>query len=394
MDIETGLISKKRIVSIDMLRGLIMLIMAIDHIRDMFLLGQPDPTDLATTTSLLFFTRWITHFCAPIFVFLSGISANLAGQRRSKGALSAFLIKRGMSLVIIEFVLVSFAITLDPLYHLLIFQVIWAIGASMVLLGLLVWLPLPVIGLIGLLIFFGHNIPDIVSVGPVIVKSFEWKLLVSSTGFQMIWPISPGRNLLLVYALLPWTGVMLLGYVAGSLYRKAADAAVRQTTLLQAGLLLLVLFFTLRALNLYGDPAPWSFQKTSYLSIVSFLNVTKYPCSLIYLCMTLFPALLFLSCTEALRNRFSAFLIVYGKVPLFYYLCHWYLIRLLTVINYTAGGVQLSRLAGHPGPPPGYGYSLGAIYLIWIFVITLLYFPCRWYGRYKSTHSDWWLSYL
>ena len=383
---------KNRIASIDILRGLIMLIMALDHVRDYCHLGQPDPTNLAITTPFLFFTRWITHFCAPIFLFLSGISAYLAGTRRSKSQLCRFLITRGLWLLVVEFVFINFAQTLDPLHHAIIFQVIWAIGGSMILLGVLIWAPLPVIGIVGALIFFGHNLIDVIDVGPL-GKTIAWNLLVSSNGFGDFFPVGGGRFLLIAYALLPWSGVMLIGYVFGSLYQSSVDAVKRRKILLTGGLSLLVFFIVFRAFNLYGDPAKWSVQKNAALTIISFFNVTKYPCSLLYLCMTLGAALIILSLTEKINNKFTALLVVYGNVPLFYYICHWYLIRLINVITYPLQGFNLKQLTSFD-PPPAYGYSLAGVYVIWLIVIISLYYPCRWYGRYKKTHTQWWLSYL
>lgn len=390
---ETHPIVKHRIESIDIVRGLVMLIMAIDHTRDLFNLGHPEPTDLAVTTPILFFTRWITHFCAPTFVFLSGVSAYLAGTRRTKSQLSAFLIKRGLWLLVVEFVFVTFAITFDPGYHVLIFQVIWAIGGSMILLGLLVWAPLPVIGLIGALIFFGHNILDLVNVG-AIGKTLPWRMLLSAGGFNSVWPIGNNRILLIAYALLPWTGVMLLGYVFGWLYKKEVGGVKRRKTLLYTGLSLLALFFIFRYFNIYGDPAPWSPQKTTALSIISFFNVTKYPCSLIYLSMTLGTSITLLALTERVQNKFTSLLMVYGNVPFFYYMCHWYLLRIFCIATVLIQGFSLSQFSNPDTTPLNYGYPLWGVYIVWLIVITILYFPCRWYGKYKKTHTQWWLSYL
>ncbi|MES2426220.1 MAG: heparan-alpha-glucosaminide N-acetyltransferase domain-containing protein [Bacteroidota bacterium] len=384
---------KQRIESIDILRGLVMLIMAIDHTRDFLHMGHPEPTNLAITTPILFFTRWITHFCAPIFVFLSGVSAYLAGTRRTKSQFSAFLIKRGLWLLVVEFVFITFAITADPGYHMIIFQVIWAIGGSMILLGLLIWLPLPVIGLIGLIIFFGHNILDLVNVGDI-GKTLPWKLLLSANGFNSITPIGGGRNLLIAYALLPWTGVMLIGYVFGSLYSNVYNAAKRRRVLLQAGLFLLVLFVVLRTFNIYGDPAPWSVQKTTALSIISFFNVTKYPCSLVYLSMTLSVALITLSQLEGVKNKFTRIVIVYGNVPLFYYVCHWYLLMTINIVVFFAQGFKPEDMKNINAIPPTFGFPLWGVYLTWLLLITILYLPCRWYSQYKRTHTQWWLSYL
>ncbi len=390
---------KHRIESIDILRGLVMVIMAIDHIRDFFHYGHPEPTDLAITTPILFFTRWMTHFCAPTFVFLSGASAYLAGTRRSKNQFSAFLIKRGLWLLAVELILITFAITLNPLYNVLIFQVIWAIGASMILLGLLIWAraSLPVIGVIGAIIFFGHNLLDLEKIS-VINNTFLGKLLLSGAGFGGYWPLGTKHGLLLAYALLPWTGVMLIGYVFGSLYKSSFDAVKRRKILLYSGLFLLTMFLLLRFFNVYGDPNPWSVQKTTTLSIISFFNVTKYPCSLLYLGMTVGAAMVLLALIENIKNKSTSILIVYGNVPFFYYLCHWYLIKIFLVIGFFAEGFKTSQIVDPKDPllfqPPAFGVNLFGIYLIWILVIVILYFPCRWYSKYKKTHHQWWLSYV
>jgi uncharacterized membrane protein len=390
---------KHRIESIDILRGLVMVIMAIDHIRDFFHYGHPEPTDLAITTPILFFTRWMTHFCAPAFVFLSGASAYLAGTRRSKSQFSAFLIKRGLWLLAVELILVTFAITLNPIYSVWILQVIWAIGASMILLGLLIWLraSLPIIGVIGAIIFFGHNLLDLEKIH-AINDTLVGKLLLSGAGFGGYWPLDPKHGLLIAYALLPWTGVMLIGYVFGSLYKSSVDAVKRRKTLLYSGLFLLTMFILLRFFNIYGDPNPWSVQKTTALSIISFFNVTKYPCSLLYLCMTVGTSMVLLALIENVKNKFTSILIVYGNVPFFYYLCHWYLIKTILVISFFATGFKTSQIVDPKYPllfqPPKFGVNLFGVYMIWILVIVILYFPCRWYSKYKKTHHQWWLSYI
>ena len=387
---------KQRIASIDMLRGAVMLIMALDHSRDFFHYGHPNPADLTVTTPLLFFTRWITHFCAPAFVFLSGISAYIAGTRRTKKELSLFLIKRGLWLIVVELVLITFAITLNPGYNVLILQVLWAIGGSMVLLGLLVWLPLPVIGIIGAVIFFGHNIPGLEKASAV-NDTLAGKLLLS--GHQRdYWQLDTDHKLNIAYALLPWTGVMIIGYVFGSLYQRSFDAVRRKKTLLYSGLGLLVLFLVFRYFNIYGDPSPWSVQKSTALSIISFFNVSKYPCSLLYLCMTLGVSLVILSCTEKISNKFAAMLIIYGNVPFFYYLCHWYWIKLLNIVAFYAAGYNNSQVVNpnhrNRFQPDDFGYSLFWVYVVWLVVAVALYIPCRWYFNYKRTHTNWWLSYL
>jgi uncharacterized membrane protein len=391
---------KYRIASIDILRGAVMLIMALDHVRDFFHYGHPEPNELAITTPLLFFTRFITHFCAPAFVLLTGVSACLAGTRRTENQLSLFLIKRGLWLIMIELVVITFAITLNPFFSVIILQVIWAIGGSMVILGVLVGLRASwqLIGVIGLIIFFGHNIFDVVKV-PAVTDTFLGKLLLTtSRGPAGLWPLGNGYRLAMAYALLPWTGVMLIGYAFGSLYNKTFDVVRRRKILLYSGLSLIAFFLVFRYFNIYGDPWPWSVQKTTALNIISFLNVTKYPCSLLYLSITLGPALIILSVTEQIANKFTAILIVYGNVPFFYYLCHWYLIKALNIIVFYVSGFNNSQIVNphrrNYFQPDGFGFNLFGVYVVWLVVILLLYYPCRWYGKYKSTHHQWWLSYL
>lgn len=309
--------TKHRIGSIDVVRGAVMLIMAIDHVRDTLHKGHPTPTDLSVTTPILFFTRFITHFCAPTFVFLSGISARLAGMRRTPGEQSLFLLKRGLWLVIIECTVVTLGLTANPFYNLIILQVIWAIGGSMILLGLSIRLKATpaVIGIIGLLIFLGHNIFDIISPGAM-GKTTWWTLLLSGTGYDGVIPLNNSHFLNAPYALLPWTGVMFAGYAIGSIYAPSFDPQKRKKLLLYGGLILLALFLIFRTLNIYGDPAPWSVQRTKALTVISFFNTTKYPCSLLYLSMTLSITLIALSRLEGIKTRFTDVVKVYGNVPL------------------------------------------------------------------------------
>jgi uncharacterized membrane protein len=400
MPTSTAPTAKTRIASIDLLRGLVMLIMAIDHVRDNFLLGNPNPTDLSTTTPILFLTRWITHFCAPTFVFLSGISAFLASTRRSEKEMSSFLFKRGIWLILVEVIIVSRGIAIDPTFQVAIFQVIWAIGGSMILLGLLLRLKasLTVIGIIGGCLFFGHNLlHSIVPAG--IQASWYGKLFFFSQGPVEGDIFKVGRvYMVIAYALLPWTGVMLLGYVFGSVYKNGVDPAWRRKLLLYNGLGLLALFLLFRGFNLYGDPAPWSVQKTPVFTFLSFLNVTKYPCSLHYLSMTIGVALVVLACTEKAANRFTKICIVYGNVPFFYYVIHWYLIDVIHIILFFAMGYTSKQIVNPNShfvfAPYGWGFGLGGVYLIWLVVVVIMYWPCKWFGNYKRTHRQWWLSYL
>lgn len=372
-----------------------MLLMAIDHTRDFFHLGDPNPTNLATTTPILFFTRWITHFCAALFVFLSGVSINLAGGRRTPNQLSLFLLKRGLWLVVVEVVIITFAFNFDPGYHFIVLQVIWAIGVSMIIMALMVRLPLSLIAIIGGIIFFGHDILDHINLPQTGTANFLWRLFF--TAFGSVFPIDKTHVLLVLYAIVPWLGVMMVGYVFGSIYKSSFDAAKRRRILLTSGLILVGLFIVLRFFNIYGDPAPWSAQKTTAMSIVSFFDVSKYPPSLMYLCMTIGPGLLLLVLFEKVKNGLTNILVIYGAVPFFYYVLHFYLIRLLNIILFFAQGYTAKDIAPTQSfafEPKGFGVNLFWVYVVWFLVIAILYLPCRWYFKYKRTHRQWWLSYI
>jgi len=389
---------KKRISSIDILRGAIMLIMALDHVRDFFHHVSPtsDPTDMATTTPILFFTRWITHFCAPTFVFLSGVSAHLAGTRRTKAELSDFLIKRGLWLVFVEVAILTFAFSLNPFYNVFILQVLWAIGFSMILLGLVVRAPLAVIGVLGGLIFFCHDILDYVTFPKTGLTSSLDNLFLMARGSV----ISLGANRFAfdLYAIIPWTGVMFLGFVFGKLYTPSFDAQKRKKILRYTGFGVLALFLALRIINKYGDPNPWGVQRDGVYTFLSFLNVSKYPPSLLYSCMTIGTSLVILSFIENIQNKFTDILIIYGNVPFFYYVLHFYLIRTFDVILFFASGYHANQIITPNSPflfrPADMGFNLFGVYLVWLLVIVILYFPCRWFSKYKKTHHQWWLSYL
>ena len=386
---------RQRIRSIDILRGIVMIIMALDHVRDFFHSQAmiANPLDLKTTTSLLFFTRWITHFCAPVFVFLSGTSAYLSGRRKSKKALSLFLIKRGAWLVCVELIVITFALTFDPFYSLIVLQVIWAIGVSMIILGVLIWLPFPVLVFIGLLICFGHNLLDYPSFSPK-EKTSLWWLLIHSPFSP--YTLSKTHFVLVAYAFMPWTGVMICGYCFGHLFEGDAKQRVRSCT--YTGTVLIGLFIILRSINAYGDPVPWAVQRDGLFTFLSFINVTKYPPSLLYICLTLGPALLFLGIIEKVQNRFTDVVSLYGRVPFFYYVIHFYLIHTLCLIAFFLWGYTSADIANPASPflfrPPSFGFPLMVVYLIWLFVVIIVYPACRRYDRYKSTHKQWWLSYL
>jgi uncharacterized membrane protein len=389
--------TKYRVQSIDVLRGIVMIIMALDHVRDFFHNDAflHDPLDPATTTPILYFTRWITHFCAPTFVFLAGTSAYLIGTRKTKSQLSSFLIKRGAWLILIEAAVISLGITFNPFYNAIIFQVIWAIGISMVLLGLAVRLPYTVIFAIGALIVFGHNLLDYPEAARQHQVGFLWDLL--HDGRFDVYTYAPNRVLIIAYAFVPWTGIMFMGYAAGRLFEASVDPVKRQKILLTIGFGLVVLFIILRWINGYGNPLPWSTQHDGLATFLSFMNVHKYPPSLMYACITLGPALIVLALIENVQNRFTDFVKIYGRVPFFYYVIHFYLIHALSVVAFFASGYGKDDIISQTPflfRPPQFGFDLWVVYLVWIIVILLLYPLCKWYNKYKSTHSQWWLSYL
>ncbi|GAO41354.1 DUF1624 domain-containing protein [Flavihumibacter petaseus] len=391
--------SSQRYHAIDILRGLVMIIMALDHTRDFFHVTAltADPLDPATTTVPLYFTRWITHFCAPIFVFLSGLSAAIASRKRTPAEAGAFLLKRGFWLVLVELVIITLGITFNPFYNFVILQVIWAIGWSMIILGLLVRFAPKLILPVGLLLFLGHNILDFVTLPSEGSVSVLMRILLTASGTVL--PLNQTHFIGVFYAILPWTGIMLLGYCLAGLYSPDYDPAKRRRWLYRAGAIVIAAFVIIRGINVYGDPSRWQSFPHAYQSFLSFLNTTKYPPSLLYHCMTIGPGLVLLAFFEQHQNAFTRFGEVYGKVPFFYYVIHFYLIHVITVICFFATGHDASQIADPNSPflfrPIQYGFSLPVVYLVWMFIVLSLYYPCRWFGEYKRNHQGyWWLSYL
>ncbi|GAB3769601.1 DUF1624 domain-containing protein [Spirosoma horti] len=389
----------KRVNAIDIIRGLVMVIMALDHVRD--LLHTPaltqNPTDLATTTPAIFMTRWITHLCAPTFVFLSGTSAylSLRKQQATHGddkAARRFLLKRGLVLILLELTVVNFAFWFDIHFQSLMLQVIYAIGGSLVILSLLAKLPVKWVGIIGLVILFGHNTLQLVPAFTNPTAKVVWALLFRTEFF----PFSPHFVMLAGYPLVPWLGIMLVGFATGQLIERPIEQ--RKPLLMRIGLGALLLFVLLRVLNIYGDPAPWSTQKTGLFTVLSFINVTKYPPSLLYALLMLGLMLLFLSAVDGKDNAFTRWLTVYGKVPMFYYILHWYLVHLAMIGMSLLQGYSLADLPTGPlnfGRPANAGVSLGGVYLVWLGLVLLLYPLCKWYGKYKTAHPEiGWLRYI
>jgi uncharacterized membrane protein len=380
-----------RLTAIDTLRGMVMILMALDHVRDFFGLPGISPTNLAQTTVPLFLTRWVTHICAPTFFLLTGTGAFLALRSKSVAGLSRFLLTRGVWLIVLELTFIrclGYQFNFD--YHVTLLVVIWALGWAMVVLSALVWLPVAAVLAFGVALIAGHNLLDGVrSTNPL------WVIL-HSQGFVVN---RPGFVVFVAYPLIPWIGVTAVGYALGSVYRW--DAQRRQATLLKIGLALTAGFLVLRLINMYGDPAPWTHQATPALTVVSFLNVTKYPPSLLFLLMTLGPALVLLRALNRGTPPLLRPALVFGRVPLFYFVLHLTLIHLLAVILcYVQNGAvhwmfESPNLGAYPfTPPPGWGVSLPVTYLIWVVVVVLLYPVCAWFARVRQRSGAWWLSYL
>ncbi|MEZ4809931.1 MAG: heparan-alpha-glucosaminide N-acetyltransferase domain-containing protein [Allomuricauda sp.] len=385
-----------RIKSIDMLRGLVMVIMALDHVRDYFHADAYlfDPTDMARTNVALFWTRFVTHFCAPVFVFLAGTSAFFVGQRRDKKSLSIWLLKRGVWLVIAELTIIKLAWMFKLDYSTILLQVIWALGISMIFLAGFIHMPKKLMVGLCLLVVFGHNLLDPIAPTDSVASGF-WSFLhvfnvVGMGGFKVF----------VGYPLIPWIFVMPLGYYFGELYKPSYDAKLRVKRLFQIGLGMTLLFFVLRTINVYGDPYTWSPQNSLGMTIASFFNITKYPPSLLYLLITLGPSLIFLALVENWQNKWTEKLVVIGKVPMFFYIVHIYVIHFFAVLATLFTGFGFSDMVIDlwvtlQPQLQGYGFGLWIVYLIWILLTIGLYPVCNWYNDYKTRHREkWWLSYL
>lgn len=387
-----------RIESIDILRGLVMVIMALDHVRDYFHLNAfvSDPMNLETTTPMLFFTRFITHYCAPVFIFLAGTSAFLYGQKRSKKQLSTFLITRGIWLILVEIFINNFLWWFDPSFGFINLQVIWAIGMCMILLGILLHLPKWMLVTLGLLLVFGHNALDGYTYTGQSFGEVIWYILHQMNGF----PIGENRMVWFSYPIMPWLGVIILGYCFGTWYKRDFDTQLRSKYLLYLGIGSIALFFIIRGLNVYGDIMPWAIQKDTTTTIMSFFKVSKYPPSLSFLLITLGPSFLFLRGIENVKNKLTNFLLVYGRVPFFYYVIHIFVIHFTALMGLIITGgnwrnMIITNDVFREGKLAGYGYSLWVVYLVWIGIVLVLYPICKRYMDYKANNKGkWWLSYL
>lgn len=392
-------LKQNRIESIDILRGIVMILMCLDHTRDYFhdLGAAGNPLNPETTTLALFFTRYITHFCAPIFVFLSGTSIFLQAQRKSKKELSVFLFKRGLWLIFLELILNNFLWQFDVTYSGVVFQVIWAIGASMTLMAALIFLHRHLLLIIGLLIVLGHNLLDKITVDGKGISDLAWMLFHQPGGFQL----DADRWIYIGYPMLPWMGIMILGYCIGQIYTKDFNSTARNKLLMGIGFSSLGLFMVLRSLDWYGDPQfSFEIQDTFFKNMVSFINITKYPPSLHYSLVTIGVALISLAFIEKIQNKITNFLLVFGRVPLMFYFTHIAVIHLLSMalmplMNKPWYSAISNTENYEKGLTTYLGVELWGVYLFWILIIAILYFPCLKYMRYKAKNKDKkWLSYL
>lgn len=387
-------ITKNRIASLDLLKGLVMVIMALDHIRDYF--HYPaflfDPADPDKSTLPLFFTRFITHFCAPAFCFLAGTSAFMVGKRKSKADLSGFLLKRGLWLVFIEMTLVNFGWYFDVYFRSPGLLVIWSLGISMIVLAALIHLPRKFILLFSLLLIAGHNLLDTVHFN----GNLWWAIFHESAVFKL----TDGVELTVLFPVIPWIAVMALGYYFGVFYDKSYDEEKRKKLFNRAGISAIAAFVILRFSNVYGDSVPYKDYGILSKDLISFFNPSKYPPSLDFLLMTLGGSFLFLANAEKLKGKVADFFSTFGRVPFFYYIIHIYLIHLAAMLFAQLSGfgwrlMILEDWITEEQKLKGYGFPLWVVYAVWVGIILLLYPLCKWFDKYKQTHKEkWWLSYL
>jgi uncharacterized membrane protein len=390
--------------AVDLLRGLVMVLMALDHVRDFFTDHPGDPSaQLATTTAGLFLTRWVTHFCAPVFVFLAGAGVFLAGARgKSRPELARFLVTRGLWLVLVEVTLVRWGWFFDVSYGFSVLQVIWVLGVSMICLAALIFLPLRAVAAFGLALIVGHNLLDGIHADALGRWSWLWTLL-HERGFLRPF----GLALLVIYPLVPWVGVMAAGYAFGALLTRPAEE--RRRVLVRLGGALTLAFVVLRAVNHYGDPLPWSAQRSPLFTAFSFLACTKYPPSLDYLLMTLGPAIALLGWLDGRLGqptpdgappRWARPFVTFGRVPFFYYVLHVPLLHGLAVaLGATLLGASAAGLIAHKIMLPDavaarVGFSLPVVYAAWLLVVLAMYPACRWFAGVKARNRSAWLSYL
>jgi uncharacterized membrane protein len=382
-----------RLSAIDVLRGLVIVLMVVDHVREFFHYGALhglDPLDVRTTSPLLYLTRWATHFCAPTFVFLAGASSWLQLNRgKTPAELSWFLFSRGLWLVILEFTVINLAWGFQ--IGLPFLQVIWVIGASMMLMSLMVWLPARLILLIGVVIVAGHNALTVYDRADFGALTPLWTLL----HHPGMLPVGEAPGMLEIYPLLPWFGVFCLGYGLSFLF--VADEARRDRNFVVLGLAMIAAFAALRVPNLYGDTGAWAAQDNALRTVGDFMNLQKYPPSLDYVLATLGPVLALMPLWSRMKGRIGEFFMTYGRVPLFAYVLHLFIAHGLEVLLGLATGQpfrDFQNIALDQSGLQDWGWPIGVVYLVWASVLAILYPLCRWFGRVKRERKDWWLSYL
>lgn len=386
----------KRISSIDIIRGLVMVIMALDHVRDLMHVNAltQSPTDLATTTPLLFITRWITYLCAPVFVFLAGTSAYLSFQKNKDVASSRFhMIKRGLWLMLLDLVIMNFILYFDVQFHTILFSVVASIGFGFILLGLLLNLSSLALGALGSIILIGHGLYGMYNAefGET-AKSILNPFLTLS-----VFPFSTAKLFIVAYPPITWLGIMLIGFSFGKMF--AHDHVKRNKQFITIGLTTIAVFILLRYLNIYGDPQQWAFQKDGMTTLLSFLNVSKYPPSLLFTLVTLGCMFLLLGVADRFNSSVQRILIVYGRVPLFYYVVHFLLIHFITLIMLRLQGVPFSNMDfatstfGRPRNTET-GVPLWMIIILWSTVVAMLYLPCKWYWQYKQNNRNFLTRYF
>jgi len=391
-----------RLTNIDTLRGGVMILMALDHIRDFFDASAMSfsPTDLGKTTVALFFTRWITHFCMPVFMFTAGTGAFLWWRRsgRTKGQLAKFLWTRGAWFIFLELTVMQIAYDFNiPTRFQIYLLILWIFGFCMIVMAGLIYLRTAWLLVFSISVIVLHNCLGGITAADFGSGGWFWNLIHQPGVIKMA-----GKSLLVPYTLLPWVAVMTAGFCFGQVFEW--QPAARQKLMRLIGFGAVIVFLILRSINLYGDPAPWSKQKSGVFTVLSFLNTTKYPASLDFLLMTLGPALLVLAYFDRHPPKVSNAVVIFGRVPLFYFILHFYLIHLLAVmaalLRYGAAAFSFmfNPLPSMKGPrqlfPKDFGYSLPVTYMVWIIVVALLYPLCRWYARVKSESRSPWLSYL
>lgn len=389
----TGQSIRPRIASVDLLRGVVMIVMVLDHVREFVGRADPDPTNLEQTSIVLFLTRWITHYCAPTFVFLAGTGAYLYGMRgKTRSEMSRFLFTRGLWLVFLELTVVQLGISFNPQFRFIPLTVIWAIGWSMIVLSCLVYLPTGAVAAFGVIMIASHNLFDGVNPENLGRMAGLWRILHQP---GPLGTAPGGRVVVVFYPLVPWIGVTAAGYGFGSLFRLEPPA--RRRWFLTIGLSLTAAFLFIRGINRYGDPFPWSPQpRGPAFTVLSFLNCFKYPPSLSYLLMTLGPAITLLALLDRPMPRWLHPVDTFGRVPLFYYLLQWPIIHLMAIVVNFLMGRPYAWLFGN-GPfdvPAGSGHDLPWVYAMWVVVLLLLYPPCAWFASLKKRRRDVWLSYF